>query len=487
MPNWALTAEPRWCRWSGLAGSLALAAGGLRSGALPRGPGASLDGPPYLGGAVALTWFGVGLLTAAWLLLGRSVASGRTPSVGWLCTTLTCWAAPLLLAPPLFSRDVYSYLAQGALLDAGLDVYTHGPADLGGPEADQVPEVWRHTPAPYGPLFLLMARAAHGWAGSDPVVGLIALRVTALVGTLALVALLPRLARACRVAPQTALWLGALNPLLLLHLIAGAHNEALLLPLLLGGLLAARRSPVLGAVLVTLAALVKVPAVLALPAVWWLGHGRTGRRGGLLAGADDAFAVLVAVVATTVLVTAVSGTGFGWLDALGTPASAGSWSPVTAVGRLVARGFAEPDRVVTVARWAGSAVAAAVCAVLAHRVRTGRLGAVHATGLALAAVVALGPAVRPWYALWAVPLLAAAAGGAARIRWWTAGACAVLAFSVFPDGWTPGGRALGLAAAGVVTALLVAAGAVLRPDRTVVEVEQAVGMPLVRAAGRAAR
>ncbi|MGW7333444.1 ATP-binding cassette domain-containing protein, partial [Streptomyces sp. NPDC054840] len=32
------------------------------------------------------------------------------------------WASPLLLAPPLFSRDVYSYLAQGAMVDAHMDV-----------------------------------------------------------------------------------------------------------------------------------------------------------------------------------------------------------------------------------------------------------------------------------------------------------------------------------------------------------------------------
>ncbi len=36
---------------------------------------------------------------------------------------LTAWTAPLLLAPPLFSRDVYAYLAQGRLLAEGYDPY----------------------------------------------------------------------------------------------------------------------------------------------------------------------------------------------------------------------------------------------------------------------------------------------------------------------------------------------------------------------------
>ena len=55
---------------------------------------------------------------------------------------------------------------------------------------------------------------------------------------------------------------------MLLHLVGGAHNDAMMLGLLVAGLAAAlRRPPVLGAVLVTLAALVKAPAALGLLAV----------------------------------------------------------------------------------------------------------------------------------------------------------------------------------------------------------------------------
>ncbi|GAA3291391.1 hypothetical protein GCM10020295_08100 [Streptomyces cinereospinus] len=55
---------------------------------------------------------------------------------------------------------------------------------------------------------------------------------------------------------------------MLLHLVAGAHNDAMMLGLLGVGLVAALgRRPILGAVLVTLAALVKAPAVLGLAAI----------------------------------------------------------------------------------------------------------------------------------------------------------------------------------------------------------------------------
>jgi hypothetical protein len=45
----------------------------------------------------------------------------------------------------------------------------------------------------------------------------------------------PRLARRCGVAEVSALWLGAANPLLIMHLVAGIHNEALMLGLMLAG------------------------------------------------------------------------------------------------------------------------------------------------------------------------------------------------------------------------------------------------------------
>ncbi len=71
------------------------------------------------------------------------------------------WAVPLALAPPLFSRDVYSYLAQSATLARGLDPYVLGPAEALGvddPLTRSIPTIWRDTPAPYGPLFLMIGR-----------------------------------------------------------------------------------------------------------------------------------------------------------------------------------------------------------------------------------------------------------------------------------------------------------------------------------------
>ncbi|GLW71832.1 hypothetical protein Kpho02_41310 [Kitasatospora phosalacinea] len=460
MPNTGANAHPGRYRWLGLLGSLALAAGGLTSGALPAaatGPALRASG----GAGTVLVFAGLTVLTAAWLLLGttgRRAGGQLRPTTRWLTATLAWWAAPLLLLPPLFSRDAYSYLAQGAMQASGFDVYADGPAVLGGPVAQQVPQVWQHAPAPYGPAFLLLARAAAPLA-DHPYAGTLLLRLTAVAAVAALAALLPALARRFGTDPAAALHLGALNPLVLLHLVAGAHNDAVPLALMLAGLLAAtHRRPLAAATLITLAALAKAPAALALPAAWWLaatapeadGPGRRrGRFGGRWRPLRSAAATVLAAAVTTVAVTAASGTGYGWVSALTSPATKGSWSPTSSLGRLLAdlAGVA-PEGPVAVARLLGLAAAAVTVCLLAARVVRGTGEPATALALAFAALVALGPALRPWYALWcAVP--AAFAVRTANARRTVELACAALAFTVMPDGFAPDSAELVLAAEGL--------------------------------------
>jgi alpha-1,6-mannosyltransferase len=91
------------------------------------------------------------------------------------------------------------------------------------------------------------------------------LRGLAVVGMLMVAWALPRLARAHGVLPQRALWLGLANPFVLVHGIGGAHNDALMIGLLIAGLAVAgvdpsRRRLMLAAALIATAALVKPPA-----------------------------------------------------------------------------------------------------------------------------------------------------------------------------------------------------------------------------------
>ncbi len=134
------------CRALGLGGSVLLAVGGLAAGALPaQVPFGLAILRRHPGWGIVVAYAGLVLLIAAWWRLGHLVRAetGERPTPKQLMITLAVWSAPLLLAPPLFSRDVYSYLAQGAMVGAGLDVYEHGPAYYGGPVAAEVPAIWQ--------------------------------------------------------------------------------------------------------------------------------------------------------------------------------------------------------------------------------------------------------------------------------------------------------------------------------------------------------
>ncbi|MGW5097124.1 polyprenol phosphomannose-dependent alpha 1,6 mannosyltransferase MptB [Streptomyces nodosus] len=444
----AFPVDLRRCQALGLAGTAFLALGGETAGALPV---ADLLSPESGRAALGLVgvYFGVVLLIAAWALLGKVIRGPEPPTTRALLMVLVVWAAPLLLAPPLFSRDVYSYLAQGAMVDAHIDVYAHGPARLGGPLAGEVAPVWRDSAAPYGPVFLVIASALVGLTHGELPAGLLGMRLVALLGVALMAVALPGLARRCGADPAAALWLGALNPLVLLHLVAGAHNDAIMLGLLGVGLLASQgRLWLLGVVLVTLAALVKAPAALGLLAVIAL-----RRHAGLVRATVMTTAV---ALATTVLATAAAGTGYGWIAALKTPVSPHNWSPTSLLGRVTGRllqGLGSDLAPLATPVWHTAGLLATAATLLFIWLKL-RPGPVYALGLSLAAIAVLGPAIRPWYALWGLFLIAAASPSAS-VRHRVAAATAVLALGVLPSGGPPDLAQLVLAVSGGVLGVVV--------------------------------
>ncbi|GAA3744305.1 polyprenol phosphomannose-dependent alpha 1,6 mannosyltransferase MptB [Plantactinospora mayteni] len=438
----------------GTAGTTILACSGLAAGALPVDQtGAELwltDWRHHPGPALLCGYLGLTMLVAAWWWAGREIRRPDGAEVRSLVATLALWSGPLLLCPPLFSRDVYSYLAQGAMVLAGADVYEDGVSQLGGRLAAEVPEMWQHTPAPYGPVFLGLSALVAGAAGTKVAAGVIGLRLLALLGVGLLAVLLPRLARHSGVEPGAAVWLGVLNPLVPLHLVAGAHNEAVMLGLLVAGLcLGFERHFALATVVVTLAALVKAPAVAGLLVVVALARPHHGIRAATLRAAGLA-------LLTAVAVSLVTGLGYGWIAALRTPIYKHSWSVSSALGRASDRlgqaaGFdlgAAPMQFWT---WVGLLAALGGTAVVWwHR---HRLGPTYALGLVLAAVAVLGPATRPWYLLWGLVLIAAAAPES-PVRRLASLTAAAVAFLTLPSGFGPDSAQLLLATGGVLLGIV---------------------------------
>jgi len=438
----------------GATGTVLMAIGALGAGARPvvQDPtfGVRLLNLPSRIQTVSLTMTTTGavMMALAWLMLGRFALGNRRMSRSQMDRTLLLWALPLLIAPPMYSRDVYSYLAQSQISLLGLDPYRVGPAPGLGLDhvfTLSVPNMWRDTPAPYGPLFLWLGRGISELTGENIVAAVLCHRIVVLFGVALIVWATPRLARRCGVAEVSAIWLGPCNPLLLMHLVAGIHNEALMLGLMLTGTEIALRAisrtrdnkpagPLLprplhwphgradwvtwmplamlvaGTTLITMSSQVKLPSLLAVGfvamalACKW---GGTFRAFVMAGGLVTAIAIVV-----TVLIGWASGLGFGWLFTLGTANVVRSWmSPPTLlalgtgqVGILLGLGD-HTTAILGLTRGIGVILIAILVSYLLLAVLRGRLHPVGGLGVALGATVLLFPVVQPWYLLWAlIPL-----------------------------------------------------------------------------------
>ena len=258
-----------------------------------------------------------------------------------------------------------------------------------------------------------------GWSASlsfhHTLFTVLLLRLQSVAGVALMAYCIPKLARSFGKDPGPAFVLAVLNPLTLLALVGGAHNDALMVGLLLAGVTAARaRHPVWGVVLCALAASIKVPAAIGIVYIaWdWAGPGAEWRaRARMLVRAG-----LVAVAVMGVL-SLVSGLGWGWIANLGTPGTVRSWmAPATAVG-LVISGSAHVMGI-------GVSLAGMLTltrAIGLHRGRRDRgllpappradRACSRALGLTMLAFVVLGPVVQPWYLTWGIILLAPIATG----------------------------------------------------------------------------
>ncbi|MFI2778060.1 polyprenol phosphomannose-dependent alpha 1,6 mannosyltransferase MptB [Streptomyces sp. ALB3] len=451
----------------GAAGSAAVALGGWAVGTLPTHDPWGLwvpHGTAVTAAGHTLAYGGLTVLVVAWWLYGRAGASARHTLV-----TLAWWTAPLILAPPLYSADVYSYIAQGAMVLEGHDVYRVGPSvlDPGGPGGDAAASVgghWTDTPAPYGPFFLVLARGVAWATGGTIVPAVLGMRLIALAALLLIVWALRGLAREHGRGESSALWLGALNPLLLIHVVGGVHNDGLMTGLMLAGVLLALRGRwITGSALIGLAAMVKSPAAVALLFVGVV-VGRAASGPGVRRVAKGLLAPGLVAGAVAVAASFLGGTGFGWL---GTQSVAGRIHTALSLSSDLGLGLGEllrllagtdPDPVKSAVQNLGLLTALVLIARLAWHATTGRTEPVRALGLALLALVALSPMVQPWYLLWATAVLAATAGGGRALGAVTV-LSAALVYETQPSGSTP---PYGF----VLAALVCAAGVVLlRRDR----------------------
>jgi hypothetical protein len=421
-------------------------------GSVPQGspfvlklPGAWFFGVPAVGsttkaplnflGLIAM-YGGLVLFMRVWYGLIRTLSQVKGVPVRKLVMVLALWIVPLLLAPPLFSRDIYSYAAQGEMMSHHISPYHYGPGVLGAaPSVTLVDHLWLNTPVPYGPLFMETDGVLTSASGHNELVDLVLLRLLALVGVGLMAMSIPSLARSLGRDPAYAFTMAVLNPVTILHLVGGAHNDALMLGLLMAGLAVARRGrPVAGIVLCALAAAVKVPAALGVIYIgWdWLGTGLPVR-------ARIRPVVTAGLIASAVMggLSVVTGLGWSWVLNLSTPGTVRSWvAPATGAGifvtdlaHLVGIGVSL-HTTLTLTRGLGVLVAGGAAVLLL--LRSDRIGALRAMGMTMLIIVALGPVVQPWYLSWGLVVLAPVATG--KVRTLIVGSSIAAAFIGLPAG-----------------------------------------------------
>ncbi|WP_168195050.1 polyprenol phosphomannose-dependent alpha 1,6 mannosyltransferase MptB [Corynebacterium sp. sy039] len=457
-------------RWLGTSGSLLLGLGGLGAGALPVVNNPYVTAP--LGNILARMFqtstvicvLGIGLLVVAWIGIAafcgvsfkQQTERSSTPYVDLyvLRRTFIAWSLPLLCSAPMFTQDIYSYIANGAIVRAGLDPYSAGPIDLLGsdnPLARSVPFVWAHSASPYGSLALGIGALISSITHDSIVWAVLLHRIFSILGIALAGWATIRLAQRCSVAPQAAMWLGVLNPLTFLHLIAGIHNEAILLGLLLAGMEYGLRaiekingspqrfSPFyvgkIAALLALSAFLISCAGLIKITGFMGLGFVGTGLARALFLRWTEmrkhnttSFIVVrhilslltaiiiqsVLMVITIAIVSSISGVGIGWLHTQGGAAQVFTLRSITtAVGAF--SGFLgmwlglgdHTAMILILTRSLGLIIAGIFMLRMLFATYKGTIAAIGALGISTFVLVIFFPVVQPWYLLWAIFPLAA--------------------------------------------------------------------------------
>jgi alpha-1,6-mannosyltransferase len=325
------------------------------------------------------------ILTAGYAL---ALALRRSLPAGAVIGAIVALHLIFLLAPPLLSSDVFSYVAYGRLGTVhDVSPYLHGPAAAPlDPVLRYVGGLWTHTPSAYGPLFTI---GSYGLIALGTGAALWGFKALAAIAGLAVVALVWRTAQARGRDPVTAAAVVGLNPILLVYAVGGGHNDLLMLALtMLGVLLACSARDAAGAVSVVGAAAVKASSIVVLPFMV-LGAQRRGRA--LVGG-------LAAAVGVSILGLSVFGdTAFGFASVLAHSHLLTSTSPASDLTALL--GPIPHLRALGVV-----AFVIGLCGLLCAVWRG--MDWVSGAGWALLLVAASSGSLYGWYTIWPLPLAA---------------------------------------------------------------------------------
>ncbi len=344
------------------------------------GGGLGLDGTTYR------AWLWLALGAYACVVLFADSLGTRT-----IRLAIAAGVLAFALAPPLHSLDVFSYLSYDRLgVLHGLNPYTSAPSAIPHDAAAMRVEDFRDASSVYGPLFTLGTYPL-AWIGVPA--ALWAMKALCAAAMLGIVAIAGRLAQLRGVSPARATAFVGLNPLVLVHVVGGPHNDALMvLALCIGVLFVADGRPATAGASFAVAAAIKASAVFVAPFAFL---GARPQRSVLYGGAVAAALAVgagLAVFGTDVAHGLVSGPG------------SQAHTSYHSVPALLNRALGLELGLAKALMLAGLGLL--VAWLLYWTARGGDW--VRAAAWCGAGILLASPYVTPWYVLWPLPLVAVA-------------------------------------------------------------------------------
>jgi len=338
------------------------------------------------------------LLTVAYAALAvvlavevRRSRAGQRSSIG-IALTGVCTAGLLVLAvvvPPTQSNDVYAYAWYGRVVaHYHASPYRHPAASKPDDKwAQRVDRVWQKTPSVYGPVFNAVSGLGMALFGFSFLTARLFFQGLAALCVLGAIVIVWKRTR----SPAAVAMLG-LNPLVVISVVNGAHNDAWVGLAIVGGVVLVMRDRMAWAGLVfAVAALIKVAAGLPLIAVGlWVLVRRGWRPAASLAGSAAAAGVFAYAI----------GGGRAAVEPLQTAQTHFSGASVWFGPR---RWLGAHDATKRLAAAATGAVVALTLLLSARRLN--HTDPAIVAGAAVLAYVLVGFYVLPWYVFWGLPSL----------------------------------------------------------------------------------
>jgi hypothetical protein len=309
--------------------------------------------------------------------------------------------ALVLLAPPLLSTDVFSYQAYGRMFaDYSANPYVFGPHAFAlDPVYPFIGAKWVNMPTAYGPIFTALSAL---FAPLSLASAVLAYKALAAIASLVIVALVWDIARLRGVDPVKAVALVGLNPLIVVYGVGGAHNDLLMLAVMMVGLrlVIAHRDRAGGAAMAVAAGIKLTGGVLAPFALADLGDRLQGRRWRVFV-----LGGVVAAVAVAAIAFGLFGTGsLHLLNTLRASQSEGDWHSIPGfISTRLGLG--------TIGHVTGYLLGVAFLGVFAwllRKVWRREMDWIDGATWSAAALLASASSLLPWYVAWLMPLAALA-------------------------------------------------------------------------------